>query len=178
MDLKSIGKIDPVAWQVVWDAISKGYDIADFLRVCRGLLEEKFDPVYFNAMIRAAEQGYDLRHFFDSWSPNQRASKIWLVEELSQIVNPITPMRIQLFGGWFGYPLSDLLMERLNVEFIENIDMDPAAIAMFKYFSSNQGLDEKTTPRMIGTVANVQDKNKREYSADIVFGISSPEYGA
>jgi hypothetical protein len=164
--------VDPITWEVIWRAHSKGYDLPDFIHTCKELLEQKMDPVYFKTMLYAINNGYDIPHFFDSWSPSQRASKEWLVLELQKIFKDL-PVRIQIFGGWFGYPLSDKLMESLNVEFIENIDMDSKAIKLFRYFSENKGLDERTTPRMIGTNADVREPNKREWSTDIVINTSS-----
>lgn len=171
--LNITGKIDSITWKTIWRAYQQGYDIAEFISICKELLESKIDPVYFNALQYAINNNYDMVHFMDSWSPNQRASKIWLVGEIHNILKDVPSLRVQLYGGWFGYPLSDLLIDNLDIEYIENIEIDKEAIRMFKRYSDNKGLNENTKPRIIGTVADVRDKNKREKSIDLVINTSS-----
>ena len=87
-----------------------------------GMMDSKniIDPIYWKVLWNAADAGYDMKQMLDSLSPNQFESKLWLVEVLGmfQIKEPA----IQLFGGWNGFPLIDLLREEFEISLLENID--------------------------------------------------------
>ena len=172
MDMKSIG-IERIAWDIIWRAKNQGYDLVNFINIIKPLLIDNMDPVYYKVMIHAINNDYDMEHFFDSWSLNQITSKEWLVDSLTPFLTDLGPVNIQIFGGWFGYPLADMLMEKINVAFIENIDLDPKAIKLFRYFNDLKELNEETTPRLIPTISDVMISNKREFSADVVINTSS-----
>jgi len=80
-------------------------------------------------------------HFLDSMSPNQVESKKWLVEVVEMILADKKDIKVQLFGGWLGFPISNLLAQNLDIKVIENIDIDPIAIKIYrnfvKYYSGN-----------------------------------------
>lgn len=62
---------------------------------------------------------------FDSLSPNQIACKNWLVENLDNVQIPRDEngkFRIEIIGGWYGFPLIQLLMEKYKDE-IREIDL-------------------------------------------------------
>lgn len=84
----------------------------------------------------ACNNGYDMRHFLDSMSPNQVHSKVWLTDTLEMILMDKHDIKVQLLGGWFGFPLCNLLMQKLNICLVENVDIDPKALKIFRrYFS-------------------------------------------
>jgi len=126
------------------------------------------DPVYWKILWQALDAGYDMKQMLDSLSPNQFESKLWLVEMLSMysIKNP----RIQLFGGWNGFPLIDLLMEEFEPTLIENIDLDKDAIKVYKNYIKNKQLD---TNIFRARHANVCEPYKFDKKIDIVINTSS-----
>jgi len=62
---------------------------------------------------------------FDSLSPNQIECKEWLIESLDKVQIPrdeFGKFNIEIIGGWFGYPLIDLLYQKYGDE-INRIDI-------------------------------------------------------
>lgn len=131
-------------------------------------LKSIIDPVYWKILWQALDAGYDMKQMLDSLSPNQFESKLWLVEILSMysIKNP----SIQLFGGWNGFPLIDLLMEEFEPTLIENIDLDKDAIKVYKNYIKNKQLD---TNIFRARHANVREPYKLDQKIDIVINTSS-----
>ena len=75
-----------------------------------------------------------IKVLLDSISPIQLECKRWLVDELSKL--PVTdPMNVQLFGGWFGYPIIDFLRNEFEIYYLENIDIDKKALKIFEQFN-------------------------------------------
>jgi hypothetical protein len=99
------------------------------------------DPKVWQILWDACNEGYDIRHFLDSMSPNQIQSKIWLTDTLEMILMDKNNIKVQLLGGWFGFPLCNLLMQKLNISLVENVDIDPRALRIFrKYHSDIEGV--------------------------------------
>lgn len=80
-----------------------------------------------------------LNRLFDSLSPNQIICKQWLVESLNKVQIPEdsdNKFRIEIVGGWYGFPLIQLLMEKFNNK-IKEIDIfeidDFACKVVWKY---------------------------------------------
>jgi hypothetical protein len=126
------------------------------------------DPIYWKVLWNAADAGYDMKQMLDSLSPNQFESKLWLVEVLGmfQIKDPA----IQLFGGWNGFPLIDLLREEFEISLLENIDLDEAAVKICKNFISTKQLD---TIVYRARHANVCEPYQLDSKIDIVINTSS-----
>ena len=80
-----------------------------------------------------------IKVLLDSISPLQMKCKKWLVSELTNLPFP-EKISIQLFGGWFGYPLTDMLNENFNINLLENIDIDEYAIKLSKVYNSQNNL--------------------------------------
>ena len=74
-----------------------------------------------------------IKQYIQSVSPKQIKNKSWLIDELVKLNNNFS--NIQLFGGWFGYPLIDYLDKSFNVNYLINIDCDHDAILVNKRFS-------------------------------------------
>lgn len=74
-----------------------------------------------------------IKDYIESVSPKQIQCKKWLVDELSNI--PAEFKNIQLFGGWYGYPLIDMLSKVYDINSLVNIDCDESAILVNKRFS-------------------------------------------
>ena len=69
-----------------------------------------------------------IKEYVQSVSPKQITCKKWLVDELKKIPNDFK--NIQLYGGWFGYPLIDMLSREYKIESLTNIDCDKFATSI------------------------------------------------
>jgi hypothetical protein len=64
-----------------------------------------------------------LKSFDDSMSNGQIKSKKWLCEELSKIKFS-EPIHIEIIGGWFGYPMIEMLSKIFEIKQIDYYDID------------------------------------------------------
>ena len=67
----------------------------------------------------------EMERLFDSLSPNQIICKQWLVDNLDKVKIPRDDngkFNIEIIGGWYGYPLIDLLYHKYGDE-INRIDI-------------------------------------------------------
>ena len=167
MVMSTIG-IDKLAWDVVWRINDESDNLSVLVECISPLLKDRMDPAYYEALLYACNNNYDIAHLWDSLSPNQLVSKHWLVDELQKILKD-APVNVQLFGGWFGFPLVDILISKLNPTQIENIDIDEKAILLFKKIRSNKDIDIS----LIGTCCDVSDENIREWGVDLIINTSS-----
>lgn len=70
----------------------------------------------------------EIDRFIESVSPNQILCKDWLVKELFKISQlHKRPLRIEIIGSWFGWPLVEMLNENFDIERIRLYDIDPFA---------------------------------------------------
>lgn len=83
------------------------------------------NPYYWKMLDFCIRKNYDVAQIIRSISPNQLECKSWLVDELQNL--PVGFKNVQLFGGWNGYPLIDMLLQNFDIKFILNIDMDKQA---------------------------------------------------
>ena len=74
-----------------------------------------------------------IESFIQSVAPKQIRCKEWLVEELLNI--PYEFNSIQLYGGWFGYPLIELLSKEYTIKELINIDIDSVALKICQKYS-------------------------------------------
>ena len=74
-----------------------------------------------------------INEFVKSISPKQIWCKKWLVDQLTEI--PHDFKNIHLYGGWFGYPIIDMLSKEYELKSLTNIDCDHNAILVNKRFS-------------------------------------------
>jgi hypothetical protein len=67
--------------------------------------------------------GYMEKRVWDSMNESQLVSKMWLVEELSNL--NVKPINISLLAGWFAQYIVPLLYDNFeSIEWIENFEMD------------------------------------------------------
>lgn len=139
MELK---KLDYETWDILWKAFHEHkFSPIDFLRITRPLLEYKIDSFLWETLWDLAYKGEDIVHFLDSISPNQLKSKKWLIDALEIVVEEHfenTPeINFQLFGGWFGFPLSKMLKDKIEkTNNVYNIDKDPNTEKVFNKFKT------------------------------------------
>ena len=70
-----------------------------------------------------ASEGYLRKRVADSMNESQLVSKMWLVEELSNL--NVKPVNISLLAGWFAQYIVPLLYDNFeSIEWIENFEMD------------------------------------------------------
>lgn len=170
--MKNIG-IDRVAWSTLWRLHNEQYNLLDVINILKPLLKQHMDPVYYDTLSYAINNDYDIIHWLDSLSENQLQSKKWLIQELENIVSHLQPIRAQIYGGWFGFPLIDILLSKCEFEYIENIDIDEKAIVLFRRIAELRGYSEKSNPRLIGTIDDVNNRSEREWNTDLVINTSS-----
>ena len=125
------------------------------------------DPIYYSCIMEAINKGYDAKKALWSISPDQMQSKKWLIDEIKEL--PFQTPTVQLFGGWFGWPLIDLLSQNIDIEVIENIDLDPIALAVFRRYRRLKSLEKG---RFIDTENSVLNNNKLDEQANLVINTS------
>jgi len=74
-----------------------------------------------------------IESFAQSLTPKQIKCKEWLVSELLNI--PYEFESIQLYGGWFGYPLIDILSKQYRIKQVLNVDIDSVALETCQKYS-------------------------------------------
>lgn len=139
------------------------------MRVMMDLNTIGIDPAIWRTLWDMSENPhkYDYRHFLDSMSPHQLESKVWLVDELTKILFERDSLKIQLYGGWVGVAISALLHHRLDIEYIENVDIDPKAIAMFRKYMLFKG------HKFWDRCHDVTRRGPRDHEIDLVINTSS-----
>lgn len=75
--------------------------------------------------------------FNDHFSRGQIQSKLWLIDELSEIIANGRLGNVVLYGGWFG-TLNWLLFQKFIIKQTYNIELDPTSIKLSSAF--NEGL--------------------------------------
>lgn len=88
---------------------------------------------YYSKMIEWSLKTYPDCKIFESLSPNQIASKMWLIEELRNIPLPQNN-KVEIVGSWYGYPLIDYLNKAISIEKIECWDIDKEARMIAKQY--------------------------------------------
>jgi chlorite dismutase len=92
--------------------------------------------------------------YIKSVSPKQIQCKQWLLKELMRV--PRDFKNIQLYGGWYGYPLIDMLDRAYNLKTLTNIDCDKFATSVcfnFKNYFKNDFA--KTSTRDLETTSGI-----------------------
>ena len=86
----------------------------------------------------------DMQYYLKSITPKQIQSKQWLVNSLESCIHnhdrkfkPNSDIDVWMLGGWFGYPLIDLLDKSdtgSRIHEYMNVDLDPLATSVcYKY---------------------------------------------
>ena len=72
-------------------------------------------------------------------------------------------LKIHLYGGWYGYPLINLLLTKfLNIEHITNIDLDEKALDLSRKYTQTLELEHKVFFKH----RDVKDKIETSYYKD------------
>jgi len=130
-------------------------------------LNNIINPIYWEILLRAYKAKYDVYQVIQSISPNQIKCKSWLVEELSRL--PVEFRNIQLYGGWYGFPLIDFLLEEFEINLIQNIDLDEEAIAIYNMHVLRRNLKNK----LVGKITDASSRTRYDKSIDLVINTSS-----
>ena len=82
-----------------------------------------------------------MHRYIESISPNQLNGKRWLIDSLDKVHIPRddeNKFKIEIIGGWFGFPLVDMLINKYGDEIreINYFDPDPFAARTFMVYLS------------------------------------------
>lgn len=116
-------------------------NLLKFARLIEWVEREFPDNPFLNNLSKYAQlaewmdRKYGINSFETNLLPNQISSKHWMVSELAKIPQVQGPWptpngldnegnTIEIVGSWFGYPLIDMLEDKLNVRKIECWDID------------------------------------------------------
>ena len=130
------------------------------------VLNNIIDPHYWKLLRELSKMEYNFEQAILSLSPDQIKCKRWLANELKNI--PFNNAIVQLYGGWFGYPLIDFLHDNTEIKSLENIDLDDKALVAFKKMCYYKNKKYKAT---YGDVKTITTKYHRD--ADLVINTSS-----
>ena len=131
-------------------------------------LNNIIDPIYHKILRQGFIDNLNVQQILYSTHPNQIACKSWLVNQLSEL--PVHELKIQLYGGWYGFPLIDMLMDKLDISYIENIDLDPEAIKICKRYIQYKNLNKSFIKTRLCDVSESRDTDK---TIDLVINTSS-----
>ena len=89
-----------------------------------------------------ASEGYLRKRVLDSMNESQLVSKLWLVEELSNL--NVKPVNISLLAGWFAQYIVPLLYDNFeSIEWIENFEMDRDVKSLAYKFNTRYKKEDK-----------------------------------
>jgi hypothetical protein len=131
------------------------------------VLKNIIDPIYWKVLHDTISKGYNAKQALWSISPDQIKCKTWLVKELLNI--PFEKPVVQLYGGWFGFPLIDFLERHFKLSKVENIDIDPIAIYAFKMFRKYKKLSRS---KYIKNANSIIDYTELDKETDLVINTS------
>jgi len=133
-------------------------------------IKQAIDPEIYYNMLKWFDRNYplEMHRFIESISPNQIEGKNWLVEELDKVQIPRDDegrFKIEIVGGWFGFPLIDLLYNKYGDEIraIDFFDMDPFASKVFGVYLSTWWVDiqdVKIFTNEMGDYFNYKEKRR------------------
>lgn len=89
-----------------------------------------------------SSEGYLRKRVLDSMNESQLVSKLWLVEELSNL--NVKPVNISLLAGWFAQYIVPLLYDNFeSIEWIENFEMDRDIKSLAYKFNTRYKKEDK-----------------------------------
>ena len=90
--------------------------------------------------------------------------------ELSKFEN----LSIHIYGGWYGYPLIDMLLEQFpNISKITNIDLDEDALALCRKFTNEKHLQDIVFFKMQDVLAPLNNGDNKDKDVKLVINTSS-----
>jgi len=144
------------------------------MRVTLALKNIGIDPIYWKVWWDALHEDYDPKVLLDSLSPNQLECKHWLIDNLPlDELRKFNNLNIHLYAGWFGYPLIDMLLEKLDINKITNIDCDNSAIALSRKYTALKNLDHKVFFREHKVEEPLNDGSNKDKDVRLVINTSS-----
>ena len=101
----------------------------------------------------------------ESFWRGQLKSKLWLIEQLDDLVTGTDDITIDIVGGWNGVLASLLFQRYSNIKHIRSVDIDPVC----EPIASMMNKTEEMSGRFTTVTADMCDL---EYTADIVINTS------
>lgn len=99
-------------------------------------------PYHYSAVIKWFQENHPskMNRLWESISHNQIENKKWLVDSLDNVTIPRDEngrFKIEIIGGWFGFPLVDLLYEKYGdqIKAIDFYEPDKFCWTVFKRYS-------------------------------------------
>ncbi len=120
------------------------------------------DVLFWMDAIRDSEDRY---RTLESFWKGQVNSKIWLIDNLEQVVFPSMSNTIVIHGGWNGVLASLLFNSNIGVKHITSLDVDPVCEKIAKTINRRQDLEGRFT-------AVTADMCNYTYNANIVINTS------
>jgi hypothetical protein len=134
------------------------------------------DPIFLKVLLFAVNNNHDMKKVIHSISPTQLLSKYWLVEALADITQK-NNLNIQILGGWFGFVLSHMLLERFGINYIQNIDIDERSIEIFNFYAAEKNYNfyaaEKNMQQFKYKIDDAAKSDKLDKEIDIIINTSS-----
>jgi hypothetical protein len=144
------------------------------------------DSVYWKVWWEAIQKGYNPKDLMYSIGPDQIESKTWLIDTLitplpgNKIHSPAVELSkfenlsIHIYGGWYGYPLIDMLLEQFpNISKITNIDLDEDALALCRKFTNEKHLQDIVFFKMQDVLAPLNNGDNKDKDVKLVINTSS-----
>ena len=114
-----------------------------------------------NAISATEKEIYLLKRVTDSMNRSQLESKLWIVNELSELM--MFPKSVVLLGGWYANFMVPLLFQH-GVSYITNFDLDPDVKKISYKFNKSRKDDDTykcyLTNVMFEPVFNIKYKSK------------------
>ena len=144
------------------------------MRATMALKNIGIDPIYWKVWWEAIQKGYDAKDLLYSVGPDQVESKTFLVKNLPyEALLSFDQVNVHIYGGWFGYPLIEMLLEKLDINKITNIDCDNSAIALSRKYTNLKNLDHKVFFREHRAEEPLDDGSNKDKDVRLVINTSS-----
>jgi len=128
------------------------------------------DSIYWKVLWQSYKGDYDTKQLLYSLGPDQMKCKYWLVDTLAFAAPDLEKGYIQLYGGWNGFPLVDMLAEIYDIKRCENIDIDEMALYTYNRYVNLKNL---STDIYFGRNEDASTPHGRDYNMDLVINTSS-----
>lgn len=133
------------------------------------------DNNYWKVWWEAIQKGYNAKDLLYSVGPDQMESKEFLVDNipLDEMLK-FNKLQVHLYGGWYGYPLVNLLLEKFkNIEHITNIDLDETALDLSRKYIQEFKLEEKVFFKQRNVQEQIETSHYKDKDVRLVINTSS-----
>jgi len=144
------------------------------------------DQDYWKVWWEAIQKGYNPKDLMYSVGPDQLESKTWLIDtlinplpgkkihSLAVELNKFEKLSIHIYGGWYGYPLIDLLLEKFkNISKITNVDLDKDALALCRKYTNQKNLQDKVFFKLQDVLESLDTGDNKDSDVRLVINTSS-----